>query len=64
MLILEDMDQHASAREHQIIQVAKSINELAQIFKELNVLVIEQVFFFFIYLKKLFSYIFLFNIFF
>ena len=39
---LEEMNERASEREKEIIKVAQSINELAQLFKELNVLVIEQ----------------------
>jgi len=39
---LEHLNEKASEREKEIIKVAQSINELAQLFKELNVLVIEQ----------------------
>lgn len=39
---LEEMNERASEREKEIIKVAQSINELAQLFKELNVLVLEQ----------------------
>lgn len=39
---LEELNERASEREKEIIKVAQSINELAQLFKELNVLVIEQ----------------------
>jgi t-SNARE complex subunit (syntaxin) len=39
---LEHMNERASEREKEIIKVAQSINELAQLFKELNVLVLEQ----------------------
>jgi len=39
---LEHLNERASEREKEIIKVAQSINELAQLFKELNVLVIEQ----------------------
>ena len=39
---LEQMHQDATSREKEIIRVAQSINELAQLFKELNVLVIDQ----------------------
>lgn len=39
---LEQMNEDATAREKEIIRVAQSINELAQLFKELNVLVIDQ----------------------
>ena len=39
---LESMNERASEREKEIIKVAQSINELAALFKELNVLVIEQ----------------------
>jgi len=39
---LEQMNEEATAREKEIIRVAQSINELAQLFKELNVLVIDQ----------------------
>jgi len=39
---LEELNARASEREKEIIKVAQSINELAQLFKELNVLVIEQ----------------------
>ena len=41
-LQLEHMNEQANEREKEIIKVAQSINELAQLFKELNVLVIEQ----------------------
>merc|ERR1719361_2583867 len=36
------MEQNASEREKEIIKVAQSINDLATIFRELSVLVIEQ----------------------
>jgi len=36
------MEKHASEREKEILNIAKSINDLAAIFRELNVLVIEQ----------------------
>jgi syntaxin 16 len=39
---LAQMEQTANAREQEIIRVAQSVNELAQLFRELNVLVIEQ----------------------
>ena len=39
---LQHMEEDATAREKEIIRVAQSINELAQLFKELNVLVIDQ----------------------
>ena len=39
---LAEMNADATAREKEIIRVAQSINELAQLFKELNVLVIDQ----------------------
>lgn len=39
---LATMELHSTAREQKIIQLAKSINELAMLFQQLNVLVIEQ----------------------
>jgi syntaxin 16 len=39
---LEEMNQNASAREQEIINIATSINDLANLFNELNVLVVEQ----------------------
>lgn len=39
---LDELNVNASEREQEIIKVAQSINELATLFKELNVLVIEQ----------------------
>jgi len=42
LLELKDMEKHASEREKEILNIAKSINDLAAIFRELNVLVIEQ----------------------
>jgi len=39
---LQAMQQHASDRDQDIIKIAQSINDLAAIFKELSVLVIEQ----------------------
>jgi syntaxin 16 len=42
MTALEDLNQRANEREKEIIRIAQSINELSQLFKELNVLVIEQ----------------------
>jgi len=42
LLELKDMEKHASEREKEILNIARSINDLAAIFRELNVLVIEQ----------------------
>lgn len=42
MQALEERTQDASKREQEIVNIAKSVNEIATIFKELNVLVIEQ----------------------
>lgn len=39
---LEEMNARASEREKEIIRIAQSINELSSLFRELNVLVIEQ----------------------
>eukprot|EP01006_Ploeotia_vitrea_P018520 TRINITY_DN50030_c0_g1_i1.p1 TRINITY_DN50030_c0_g1~~TRINITY_DN50030_c0_g1_i1.p1 ORF type:complete len:318 (-),score=153.17 TRINITY_DN50030_c0_g1_i1:52-981(-) len=41
-LKLQQIESHASAREQEIIRIAQSINELANIFKDLSVLVLEQ----------------------
>ncbi len=38
-----DMDDQITQREKDIIQIAKSIQELAEIFNDLNMLVIDQV---------------------
>lgn len=40
---LEEIEKTASIREKEIIHIAQSINDLAQVFREMNVLVIEQV---------------------
>jgi len=40
--MMESMKGLASERDKQIIQIAQAVNELAQVFKELNILVIEQ----------------------
>jgi len=42
LLELKDMEKHATEREKEILNIARSINDLAAIFRELNVLVIEQ----------------------
>lgn len=42
MAALEEMNENATQREQEIIQIAKSINELASLFNELSVLVVEQ----------------------
>jgi syntaxin 16 len=39
---IADMEQIANDRDKQIIHIARAVNELAQVFKELNILVIEQ----------------------
>lgn len=39
---LQEREQNASQREKEIIAIAKSVNELAEIFRELSVLVIQQ----------------------
>lgn len=39
---LQLIEQQASAREKEIIRIAQSVNDLATLFKELNMLVIEQ----------------------
>lgn len=39
---LEEMEQTATEREREILRIAQSVSELAQLFKELNCLVIEQ----------------------
>lgn len=39
---LQEIERSASEREKEIIRIAQSINELTQLFRELNVLVIEQ----------------------
>lgn len=39
---LEELERKASDRDKEILHIAQSINDLAQIFKELNVLVVEQ----------------------
>jgi hypothetical protein len=36
------MEQHSNSREKEIIRIAQSVNQLAQLFRELNELVIEQ----------------------
>ena len=36
------MEELANSRDHEIKAIAKSINELAEIFKELSVLVVDQ----------------------
>ena len=40
---MKEMNLRVQEREKEIIQIAQSINELAEIFKELSILVIEQV---------------------
>jgi len=42
VLQLQQLEQKASERDREILHIAQSINDLAQIFRELNVLVIEQ----------------------
>jgi len=42
MAQLQEVEQNASEREREIIKIAQSINDLAAIFRELSVLVIEQ----------------------
>jgi len=40
--LLEQLEQKASSRDIEIIKIAQSVNELATLFKELNLLVVEQ----------------------
>jgi syntaxin 16 len=42
MLQMRNLEQETSHRSQEIAKIVKSINDLAQLFKELNVLVIEQ----------------------
>ena len=42
MAEMEDAEDVAAERDQEIAAIARSINELAEIFKELNVLVVEQ----------------------
>ena len=46
---LDEAEQNASERQREIIAIAKSVNELAQLFNELSVLVVEQVCFVFVF---------------
>jgi syntaxin 16 len=39
---MAEMERSASEREKEILKIAQSVNDLAQVFKELNVLIIEQ----------------------
>jgi hypothetical protein len=43
MMEMKELEAQASEREREIIHIARSVNELSALFKELNVLVIEQV---------------------
>lgn len=52
--ILEESNVNVEQREKEVIQIARSINELASIFKDLSILVIEQVIFFLLQKNGLF----------
>lgn len=43
LLMLREVEQSATEREMQIIQIAKSVHELALLFQEMSILVAEQV---------------------